>query len=270
MLITIQFFLILTYSYSYADTNINFLDHGKKIKKLEINKMLSTGTLETLEVWEPHENKNVKYEGLDTLKLLDTVFGKKWKSAELVVFICADGYTAAVPKVRIEETKTLLAVKRAGSKTFHVDKASTNEGKVELGPMYLVWNNINNPLAKSEGDAYWPYQIVGIELSSIKAKYANLLPPEGSDIHVRYGFKEFQKHCLGCHKVQGVGGERGPDLAFVDSKGANYVQWLRKWISDPQKIKPKTIMPPLNKNLENYDQALDDIINYLLVMRKNK
>jgi nitric oxide reductase subunit C len=63
--------------------------------------------------------------------------------------------------------------------------------------------------------------------------------------------------CFGCHSVQGGGGTVGPALDGV-SKRLNR-EYLLKWISDPQSVKPGTAMP--NFGIKGED--MDAIINYL-------
>jgi len=67
----------------------------------------------------------------------------------------------------------------------------------------------------------------------------------------------FQTVCIGCHSVGGQGGNVGPVLDGVS--GRFDTDYLRKWISDPQAIKPGTAMPTLGLQ----GQTLDDLVNYL-------
>jgi|FLOH01.1.fsa_nt_gi nitric oxide reductase subunit C len=67
----------------------------------------------------------------------------------------------------------------------------------------------------------------------------------------------FQTVCAGCHSVGGKGGNVGPSLDGVSARfDADY---LRKWVSDPQAVKPGTTMPTLGLKGEN----LDEIVEYL-------
>ncbi|MCP5021394.1 MAG: c-type cytochrome, partial [bacterium] len=63
--------------------------------------------------------------------------------------------------------------------------------------------------------------------------------------------------CFGCHSVQGGGGVQGPALDGVSERFDD--EYLRKWISDPQSVKPGTTMPPLG--IEGAD--LDAVVEYL-------
>ena len=67
----------------------------------------------------------------------------------------------------------------------------------------------------------------------------------------------FQGVCSGCHSVGGTGGNVGPALDGVSNRfDADY---LRKWVSDPQSVKPNTTMPQLPMS----DRELNDILDFL-------
>jgi cytochrome c oxidase subunit II len=66
------------------------------------------------------------------------------------------------------------------------------------------------------------------------------------------GEKVFQQRCAKCHAVRGTSadGRKGPDLTHVMSRATlasgaipNNPGWLSAWISDPQHIKPGSLMP---------------------------
>ncbi len=63
--------------------------------------------------------------------------------------------------------------------------------------------------------------------------------------------------CFGCHSVQGGGGVIGPALDEVSTRLDR--EYLSKWISDPQSVKPGTTMP----NLGIKGEDLKVIIEYL-------
>ncbi len=67
----------------------------------------------------------------------------------------------------------------------------------------------------------------------------------------------FRSVCISCHSVEGYGGKVGPALDGVASRfNADY---LRRWIVDPQAIKPGTSMPNLGLSAAD----LDAISTYL-------
>jgi len=73
----------------------------------------------------------------------------------------------------------------------------------------------------------------------------------------------FNAVCIGCHAVEGQGGLVGPALDGVaDRYEADY---LRKWVSDPQAVKPGTTMP----NLGLKEDDLEAILNFLGTLEEN-
>ncbi|MFA0759979.1 MAG: hypothetical protein HZLCBSQH_000064 [Candidatus Fervidibacterota bacterium] len=86
-----------------------------------------------------------------------------------------------------------------------------------------------------------------------------------------------QVGCLGCHRIDGVGGPQerekgkrvlsnkdfGPNLSKVGSKITN-PDWLFNWLLNPKAIDPKAKMP----NLRLSDQEAADITAFLLTLRE--
>ncbi len=69
--------------------------------------------------------------------------------------------------------------------------------------------------------------------------------------------EKFSSLCMACHAVAGRGGKVGPALDGVADRFS--VDYLHKWIADPQNIKPGTAMPKLPLS----DEERDEIVNYL-------
>jgi ubiquinol-cytochrome c reductase cytochrome b subunit len=66
-------------------------------------------------------------------------------------------------------------------------------------------------------------------------------------------------HCLGCHKIDGDGGEEGPDLSAIGR--ARDRDWLRRWIAAPDSINPDAEMPSFGRRLSAAE--LDAVAGYL-------
>jgi cytochrome c oxidase subunit 2 len=78
--------------------------------------------------------------------------------------------------------------------------------------------------------------------------------------------------CVNCHRVCGTAAQGGyaPDLTHLMSRQTlasgmvpNTPENLRRWVADPQSIKPGCLMPAFGLS----NQELDDIVGYLLTLR---
>ncbi|MBX3247827.1 MAG: c-type cytochrome [Myxococcales bacterium] len=70
----------------------------------------------------------------------------------------------------------------------------------------------------------------------------------------------FNQMCVACHSVEGQGGSVGPAL---DGVGARFERdYLARWLSDPQAVKPGTTMPRLPLSATQ----LDELTNYLATL----
>jgi cytochrome c oxidase subunit 2 len=96
------------------------------------------------------------------------------------------------------------------------------------------------------------------------------LGPAPADDRTRRGFAIFFANtCVNCHAVRGTNANAtvGPDLTHVGGRGTlgggvldNSADALRRWVADPQAIKPGVLMPAF-PNLR--DDELADLVAYL-------
>lgn len=69
----------------------------------------------------------------------------------------------------------------------------------------------------------------------------------------------YARHCIGCHVIDGEGGDDGPELTRIGGK--HDMPTLRRWIADPEEVDPDAEMPAFAKRLT--PQELDAIASYL-------
>ncbi|NUM35996.1 MAG: c-type cytochrome [Candidatus Brocadiae bacterium] len=139
------------------------------------------------------------------------------------------------------------------------------------------WHKKHLILQKSSKDDIW-WQSYGSleeeEISAINAYFSQLV---GTPKLVAAKATFFSKGCLGCHRVNGVGGDDGPDLSnagikepitldFTNVKGNhNLAQWHKEHLQNPSLIVPESQMPkPLLTEAE-----LDAITLFLMSLRGN-
>jgi cytochrome c oxidase subunit 2 len=97
--------------------------------------------------------------------------------------------------------------------------------------------------------------------------------PAIEDASVRTGRSAFLgQSCINCHRVRGTAaqGSYAPDLTHLMSRQTlasgivpNTPENLRRWVADPQPIKPGCLMPAFGLS----DREQQDIILYLLTLR---
>jgi cytochrome c oxidase subunit 2 len=78
------------------------------------------------------------------------------------------------------------------------------------------------------------------------------------------GPEVFQGVCVKCHKLNGKGGKKGPELTDIFSKKDE--DYIRQYIMDPRSIKPDGTMPPAKIS----DHELDLVIQYLKQQDQHK
>lgn len=228
-------------------------------------------TEQSVEVVEPHESDlqhetRVRYRAYPIEPILDRFFGEDWKTTQTeVVFFARDGYRALVPSDKFRSNRAWLAFARSDGRPFVVDNPRQHENNVPLGPYYLIWDDIANPAARATSEYGWVYQTVRIELGSL-ADYQALQPPAASP-EAQGGMEYFKTHCLGCHQLNGLGGKKLPgDIRERSCRWSDAD--LKTWITEPDKLRPHTTMPPLDVLLAETERSriADKIIAYLRAM----
>jgi cytochrome c oxidase subunit 2 len=97
--------------------------------------------------------------------------------------------------------------------------------------------------------------------------------PAVEDPAARAGRSAFlAQSCVNCHRVRGTAARGGyaPDLTHLMSRKTlasgmveNTTENLRRWVGDPQPIKPGCLMPSFGLS----DRQRNDIVDYLLTLR---
>ena len=214
----------------------------------------------TVAVHEPYEQREVRFEAFPALALFDEMFGPTWRTADELLFTCADGYRATVPVSRFLAHEAYVAIAREGA-SFAIDKPVGDEvERTELTPAYLIWENQRDALIRSEGDWGWPYQIVVVSMVSAAEGNGRMAPLPDAGEPAQRGFAVFRRYCSRCHAINGQGGELGPELNYPASV-TEYLEptWLRRWIDAPLTVRHGTHMPGLPPGIPEREAALDDV-----------
>jgi len=219
-------------------------------------------------VFDPYEGDEIVFDAFRFDQLLDFVYGRDWRSEEELLFTCSDGYQPTVPVARVLEHAAWLAFDRSGIDGFSLLKRESGSRKrIQLGPYYLVWENLDDEQVRRQGDYGWPYQLVNIDLIRARDRFPAMLPPAGASEAAVQGFAQFRIHCSRCHAVNGDGGGIGPELNHpVNPTEVREHDWLVRWIDDPSQILPTARMPRLNPALPDRARVIDQLLAYLGAM----
>ncbi len=218
----------------------------------------------------PTDSKVHTYDGTSLAVLLDHVFGNSWKGFDLVKFITSDGYQPVIPTDKIIAGSGVISTGEKGQTGF-LKLLRSNEETVDPGPFYLVWENIKDKGNNEDPWLSWPWQITGIELTSLSREFPHSAPPALSGEVAKAGYLAFRQHCIKCHSINGDGGAVGPELNYpVNVTEYWKAEWLARFIADPQRIRANSKMIPFYRDMKNREAAISTIIEYLKVMKDNK
>ena len=261
--------LLLVAGRTIADADeesIAFARRGQPVAAMDAAEMRANAL--RVRVYEPYEKAEAEFLAYPLTEILDAVYSPSWRGEDELLFTCRDGYRPSVPVARVLAHSAWLAFSRPETGSFTILKRESGRDKrVDLGPFYLVWENLNDATIRQEGDYGWPYQLVGVDLVSSREQFRAMAPSTGASTLVDLGFRAFRIHCSRCHRMNGEGGEIGPELNPATGKTRYYDPgWLETWIRDPASMRPGTRMPPLNVDLPDRERTVQAIIAYLYAM----
>lgn len=267
----IMFSILLSQVTITSPQELTFKNHGKVIKELSLEKLKKVIQSTTITVFEPNESENIRHKGFPVNNLLTGIYGDKWKETEEILFTCRDGYQKSIPSIEFKEYPSYLVYTNPDKVEFTLINRLQNNQLVDLGPFYLVWDNISHPELQDEGASNWPYQVTTIDLINFRDRFPNMAPPKNSPMNVKNGFLAFRQYCMACHTINGEGGEKSVELNYPVNVTEYFKEsWLIKWIDTPTSVRFNTTMPALNPKLKDRETVIKDIIAYLKAMKDNK
>ena len=265
--------LILTIfcSQNSISEQLVFKLNGEKINEYDIKQLSSIVKPLEITIYEPHEHGNRKYLGFPVLNLLKEFYKDQLVSNKDIHITCTDGYKPSIPVVKFLKYDSFLVFKSGNKENFTLINKNQNNEFIELRPFYLIWDNIKHPELKKQGAYDFPYQIESIDLISFQEKFPKMSPPISSSESVNSGFVAYRKYCSTCHTINGEGGSKGVELNYPVNVTEYYREkWLKKWIENPSAIRFNTKMPALNLNIDNKEEIINNIIEYLKAMKEKK
>jgi hypothetical protein len=249
---------------------IEFQQGDKVVKVLSLDAIRAITPTVSLKIFEPHENRERIYQALPARPVLDHIFGKEWEQAREIVFTSIDGFQPSIPVEKFIAHPAYFAFGSPDNAPFTTTNPVQNNEVVQLGPLYLVWDNLNSKELLASGDSDFPYQVMRVTVRH-DAPFPNILPPPHASAEVKRGYTHFRQYCVACHTINGEGGGKAPELNYPTSV-VEYIkpEYLRRWILSPQSIRYNARMPALPRGIPNAEQVTEELITYLKVMSITK
>lgn len=250
--------------------DIEFKDNGQTVKALPLDELRAIAPAVSIKVFEVHEKAERVYRALPARPVLDKIFGRNWEKAQEIVFTSIDGYQPSIPVAKLLAHDAYFAFAHEDGTPFTLINKLQNNEIVQLGPLYLVWDNIKSKELLDAGASDMPYQIKRVELKLVPS-FPDMIPPAGSSAEAQRGFMRFRQHCMACHTINGEGGGKAPELNYPVSV-TEYIkpEYLKRWIVSPQSIRYNTTMPGLTGAILDRETATEELIAYLKAMSNAK
>lgn len=251
---------------------LTFQDGSRDVTLRTVPQMTRRLETQIVEVFEPHQRTTMTFRAFPLSAVLDDAYGPTWRNREAIVFGCLDGYEPTIPVRRILEHSAFLAVERPDEPAFTITEVQNGtERTVQLGPFYIIWENLRDAQIRAEDDYGWPYQVTRLDLVSFRSRFGEMVPKADASEDTWSGFEAFVIHCSRCHAINGHGGSVGPELNYP-ANPTEYMKpdWLRKWIDDPTNVRLAPQMPPLNPSLPKRQDVIEAVVAYLETIASHK
>ncbi len=170
---------------------------------------------------DPHTGREAEYEGVSLSKVVTDRLDLK-KGADVLVVRTSDHEAVPVTLWVVRQFRPVLAYSMDGA---------------PLPKLVLAWPNVEQSGLWTDPRAidWWAQDVVALELADWEKTYGRALRlPPGAPDDARLGAEQYGYRCISCHRVRGVGGERGPELTLAAAKlspdaFARAVQAHRLW-----------------------------------------
>lgn len=147
---------------------------------------------------DPQTGRAATWQGTALHELLERL--KLRRGADTLVVTTSDGETIPVPVWKILEMRPVLADRADGT---------------ALPDRVIAWPNVEQP--GLDGDprsrAWWARRVTKLAVVDWERAFGRALrAPAGASDEARLGSGQYALRCVACHRLRGVGGEKGPEL----------------------------------------------------------
>ncbi|WP_281635353.1 c-type cytochrome [Flavobacterium marginilacus] len=230
---------------------------------LQKNNKLGKDTLVTV-INDPVYHKTKKYQAVNAVNIVknEVDLSKIDIKNTIIIFECIDGYKPEMPLELFWKAKPYLAFKDVDApKGSNWERVIKNGNEMNADPFYLVYTSAE---ALKNQEYKWPYNVVKFQL--VPKNINNALGPKNDEM-ARKGFVLYQKYCITCHAINGIGGEMGPELNYPKNVTEYWKEnELVDYIVNPASFRHKVKMPTLGIT----KQQSEEIVDYLKYMSERK
>jgi cytochrome c2 len=213
---------------------------------------------------DPVYHKTKKYQAVNALAIIknEVDLSKVDVKNTIIIFECIDGYKPEMPLELFLNAKPYLAFKDIDApKGFNWERIIKDGNEMNADPFYLVYTSSEST---TNQEYKWPYNVIKFQLVS---KNINSALEPINDEKAQKGFALYQKYCITCHAINGIGGEMGPELNYPKSVTEYWKEKeLVDYIVDPASFRYKVKMPTLGIT----KQQSQEIVDYLKYMSERK
>jgi mono/diheme cytochrome c family protein len=128
------------------------------------------------------------------------------RGADVVLVRTSDRAAIAIPIYVLLQHRPVLADRADG---------------VRMTPNVLAWPTVEQRGLETDPRArlWWAHDVVALDLVDSQRTFGPALAtPDGAVDGARRGSALFGERCIACHRMRGVGGERGPELTTLGSR----------------------------------------------------
>lgn len=216
---------------------------------------------------DPVYHKNKRYKAVNAVYLLqnETGFSKIDIQNTKIVFECIDGYKPEMPLELFLKAKPYIAFQDMDAPNgVKWETISKNGNPMNAAPFYLVYPSIS----PRDNRYKWPYNLIKIKLEPLDNTKEALFPK--NDKKVESGYELFQKQCITCHALNGIGGTMGPELNYPKSVTEYWIEkQLVQYIIDPTAFRHNVKMPKLGITKKE-SQEIVDYLKYMSEYKKGE
>ena len=128
------------------------------------------------------------------------------QGADVVLVRTADRTVIAIPLSVVHQFRPVLADRADGAR---------------ISPGVLAWPTLEQRGIETDPRAslWWARDVVALEMVDWQRTFgAALVTPDGAADAARRGSAFYGERCIACHRMRGVGGDRGPELTKVAAR----------------------------------------------------